>query len=309
MTVNAQVQAMLEMMGDVEIDPYSMTVAEIRTTLEMPPSRLPEVGQVEDRKVELNGQDIALRIYTPATAGPHSLVVHFHGGGFVIGGLDSHDSACRLLCNEAESVVVAVDYRLAPEAKYPAAVEDCYHAVRWAQQNAPSFGADSNQLVVLGDSAGGNLAAAVCLMARDRAAAGQEAPVIRFQVPIYPVTNHNFNTKSYQDNAEGYFLTTEFMRWFWEQYLESDQQGQEPYASPLQGELSNLPPALVITAEYDPLRDEGEAYAERLLAAGVRTELIRYAGQIHGFVGMFESIDDGRRAWQTIAAKIKQAVA
>jgi acetyl esterase len=179
-------------------------------------------------------------------------------------------------------VVVAVDYRLAPEHRYPAAPEDCYAALRWVAANAASLGADARRLAVGGDSAGGNLSAVVSQMARDKG-----GPAIRFQLLIYPVTDADFTRRSYVDNAEGYLLTTASMRWFWDHYLPDPGQRAEPYASPLRAaDLSGLPPAWVCTAEFDPLRDEGEAYAKRLQQAGVSTTLTRFDGLIHGFISM-----------------------
>jgi len=305
MSVHPQAQAMLDMLAGVDMDPDKVSVEDMRAMSDMPPSGMPAVESVSDKTLSLNGAEVPIRIYSPAGAGPHPLIVFYHGGGWVFCGLDTHDSTCRALANEAAAVVVSVDYRLAPEAKYPAAAEDCYAATVWAAENADELNANADQLVVAGDSAGGNLAAVVSLMARDNHAAGKSAPEIRFQVPIYPVTNHNFNTASYADNAEGYYLTQKMMRWFWDQYLPNDSAGQESYASPLLADLAGLPPSLVITAEYDPLRDEGEAYADRLSSAGVSAELVRYNGQIHGFIGMADLIDDGREAIELIGKRLR----
>jgi acetyl esterase len=210
------------------------------------------------------------------------VLVYLHGGGWVIGTLDSYDATCRELAQGAGCVVVSVDYRLAPEHRYPAAPEDCYAAVQWVAANAASLGADAKRLAVGGDSAGGNLSAVVSQMARDRG-----GPAIRFQLLIYPVTDADFTRRSYVDNAEGYLLTTASMRWFWDHYVPEQAKRAEPYASPLRAaDLSGLPPAWVCTAEFDPLRDEGEAYAKRLQQAGVSTTLTRFDGLIHGFVSM-----------------------
>ncbi len=308
MPLNPQAQAMIDLMAGNEPDPSRLSIDEMRA---MPIAALthePPVGTVENRTLSLNGAAIPVRIYTPNTNGPHALMVYFHGGGFVLCGLDTHDSTCRTLCNGTGAVVVSVDYRLAPEHKYPAAAEDCYAATLWAAEHASELGADAQRMVVAGDSAGGNLAAVVALMARDRLGSDNAPLNICYQVLIYPATDCNFETASYRDNAEGYFLSASVMRWFWEQYLPDESAAAQSYACPLKADLAGLPPALVITAEYDPLRDEGEAYAQQLLAAGVRTELIRYSGQIHGFVGMADAIDDGARALATIADKTRQAV-
>lgn len=309
MSVHPQAQAMLDILSQVDMNPENSTVAEMRVLADAEPTGMPAVKAVENRTVSLGGYDIPLRIYTPEGEGPHSLMVFFHGGGWVICSLDTHDSTCRALANACASVVVSVDYRMAPEDKYPAAVEDCFEATLWAQHNASSLNADAGQLVIAGDSAGGNLVAAVGLMARDKNKAGEPAPDIKYQVPMYPVTHHNFNTDSYRDNAEGYYLTTNMMRWFWGHYLPNDAAGQESYASPLVADLAGLPPSLVITAEYDPLRDEGEAFAAALRSAGSEAELIRYDGQIHGFIGMADLIDDGRAAIACIGDRVRQVFA
>ena len=240
-----------------------------------------------------------------AGPGPFPILVFFHGGGFVIGDLDSMDAPCRALANRAGCLVVSVDYRRAPEHKFPTATEDCYAAVRWVAENAASLNGDSARIAVGGDSAGGNLAAVVALMARDRG-----GPPLRYQLLIYPATNHDFTTASCQENAEGYFLTTADSRWFWSQYLRDENDAANPYASPLRAEdLSGLPPALIITAEYDPLRDEGEAYAERLRQAGVAAEAKRYDGMIHGFFQMGAVIDRGKQAIEDAAQALRTAFA
>lgn len=308
MPVNAQAKAVLDLMGEQPLNPQAMSVAELRELTDMPPTGLPAVGSVENRTLELNDVPVPVRIYHPDTPGPHRLMVYFHGGGWVICSLDTHDGTCRSLCNESDSVVVSVGYRLSPEAKFPEPLEDCYHATQWAVDNAASLNADASKLIVAGDSAGGNLSAAVTLMARDRIGKGDSAPAIACHVAIYPVTNHNFATESYAHNANGLYLESDTMRWFWDQYLSNDADGQHVYASPLLADLQGLPPTLVITAEYDPLRDEGEAFAEKLMLAGVEAQLIRYEGQIHGFVGMADMIDDGAAALKAIGQYIANNV-
>jgi acetyl esterase len=244
-----------------------------------------------------------VRIYTPEGAPPHPLLVFFHGGGFVICNVDSHDGTCRLLCNGAGCLVVSVDYRLAPEAKFPAAPEDCYAATCWAAENAAALGADPQRLAVAGDSAGGNLAAVVPLMARERG-----GPELAHQLLVYPVTNHAFDTPSYQEHAEGGLLSRKMMIWFWQHYLEKPEDGQNPLASPLRAsDLRGLPSATVITAEYDPVRDEGEAYAARLREAGVPTVLTRYDGMMHGFFSMSGFIDRAEEAVSQAAEALRNA--
>jgi acetyl esterase len=237
---------------------------------------------VEDRMITGPESEIPIRVYRPRTDGTLPVLVYFHGGGWVIGGLDTHDGTCRLLCRETDCVVVSVDYRLAPEHPYPAAAEDSYAATCWVVEHAAEIGVDATRVAVGGDSAGGNLAAVVALMARDRG-----APDLAFQLLIYPVTDADFSRASYVDNAEGYFLTTASMRWFWGHYVPDEVIRREAYCSPHQAkDLAGLPPALVLTAEFDPLRDEGEVFAARLKEAGVATTVTRYDGMIHGFYSM-----------------------
>lgn len=259
------------------------------------------IGSVEDRTVPGPNGEVPIRIYKPTGDKPRRVLVYFHGGGWVVGSIDSHDGYCRSLVNAADVIVVSVDYRLAPEHKFPAAAEDAFAATRWVHENASSFGGLPERIAVAGDSAGGNLAAVVPLMARDRG-----GPPIALQVLIYPITDYDFNTPSYNDCATGYFLTRDSMIWFWEQYLAQEADGINPYVSPLRAEnLQGLPPALVITAGYDPLRDEGEAYAQRLQEAGVETKLSRYDGMIHGFVRRTAVLDKARDSLQEIAARLR----
>lgn len=230
------------------------------------------------------GVSIDLRVYYPESLGepPHPVLVYYHGGGWVIGNIETHDPICRAVANEVECVVVSVEYRLAPEHKFPAAVEDSYTATRWVSENADVLHVDPDRLAIGGDSAGGNLAAVVALMARDRG-----EPDIGYQVLVYPATSHGIEMDSYEENAEGYFLETKDMHWFWNHYLRDDIDQENLYASPLKAnDLSGLPPATVITANFDPLRDEGERYAKRLKEAGVPVELRQFDGMIHGFFTM-----------------------
>ncbi len=240
------------------------------------------VERVEDRELVTDVGPIRARVYTPAgCADPAPLVAYFHGGGWVFMGIDTHDFICRRLANASGAVVVNLEYRLAPEHRFPAAVDDCDAATRWLGAHARELGGDPGRLVVAGDSAGGNLAAAVVRRARDA------GPALAAQVLVYPVCDASFDTASYRDNADGYLLTERAMRWFWSCYLGPDGDPTDPEASPLRAtDLAGLPPALVITAEYDPLRDEGDAYARALAAAGVPVEHRSFAGMIHGFLGM-----------------------
>jgi acetyl esterase len=264
-----------------------------------------EVAAVEDRKIAVDGGAITVRVYRPRGTGPFGALVFLHGGGWVIGDLETHDGICRAMTNAAGCVVASVDYRLAPESKYPVAVHDAYAALAWVSANASALGVDPRRIAVGGDSAGGNLAAAIALMARDRG-----GPAVVFQVLLYPVTRYGFDSASYRENADGYLLTREGMRWFWNHYLAREEQGKEPYASPLlASDLRGLPPALVITAEYDPLLDEGEAYAAHLREAGVATTLTRYPGMIHGFFRMTVLVDAARAALDEVAAALRKALA
>jgi acetyl esterase len=256
-----------------------------------PKSSIPveDVASVVDREVPgmTGAPDVPVRVYRPTTDqdAVTPVVMFFHGGGFVICSIETHDAFCRSMANETGATVVSVEYRLAPETRFPGGVEDCYAATSWVARNAAELGVDASKLAVAGDSAGGDLAAVVAMMARDARRRGEQSPDIAFQLLAYPVTNRDFTTPSYTENAEGFFLTRRAMEWFWEQYIGPDGDSDSPYASPLKAkDLSDLPPGYVVTAEHDPLRDEGEAYAARLAEAGVAVEQIRYDGMFHGFI-------------------------
>jgi acetyl esterase len=264
-----------------------------------------DVAAVTEHRVPVTGGDIAVRVYSPGGPGPHPALVFYHGGGWVIGDLYTHDGICRSITNAAGCMVASVDYRLAPESRYPVAAEDSHAALRWVVENAARLGIDARRIAVGGDSAGGNLATVVALMARDRG-----GPALVQQTLIYPVTNHDLDTPSYHENATGYVLTREGMRWFWRHYLAREEQGKEPYASPLLApSLAGLPPALVITAGCDPLRDEGEAYAARLRDAGVPVTLTRYEGIFHGFIRMTRLHDKAKAALDEVAGSLRKAFA
>jgi acetyl esterase len=231
-------------------------------------------------------------------------MVYFHGGGWVVCDLDTHEVTCTAIANRAGAVVVAVDYRRAPEHKFPAAVDDCYRATQWTAGNAARLGVDPGRIAVGGDSAGGNLATVICLKSRN-----EGGPAIALQVLVYPVTDlTSFATKSYEEFAEGHHLTKSEMEWFRDQYLTRASDGLDPYASPLlAADLSGLPPALVITAECDVLRDEGEAYARRLELAGVPVRCVRFPGMIHPFFSLPATIPQGREALQLVADAVRSA--
>jgi acetyl esterase len=265
------------------------------------------IGKIEDRTIPGPAGGVPVRIYTPVAAGGTGpALVYYHGGGWVIGDLETHDALCRTLANEAGCKVIAVDYRLAPEHPFPAAIDDAYAAVKWVEANASEIGIDPNRIAVAGDSAGGNLAAAVSLRAK-----AEKGPHIAFQLLIYPVTDAPRTTQSYKDFAEGHMLEAEGMDWFWNHYvLSAGADPKHPYAAPLHAEtLSGLPAAYVVTAGFDVLRDEGKAYAEALKKAGVEVEYVNYEGMIHGFFNMQGVLDVARDAVKAAAKALKDALA
>ncbi len=307
MPLDPQAQGFLEQLAAAEAPPlHELSVEDARQVIvELFGSKenLEPVGKTEDRMIPGASGEIPVRVYTPQGVGPFPILVYFHGGGWVIGNLEAYDPTCRALTNAAQCVVVSVDYRLAPEHKFPAAPEDCYAALQWVGANATAINGDPARLAIGGDSAGGNLTAVVAQMSRDR---GGVSPV--YQLLVYPVTDHRYDTPSYQENADGYLLTKDAMEWFWNHYLPSEADGNTPLASPLRAEsFGNLPPALVITAEFDPLRDEGEAYAAKLQAAGVPVTLTRYDGMIHGFFSLGAVLDQGQKAISEAAAGLRAA--
>jgi len=258
------------------------------------------VGTIQDLRIPGPASDIPVRVYTPEGSGPFSGLAYFHGGGWVLCDLDTHDVVCRAIARRAPAVVVAVDYRLAPEHKFPAAVEDAFAATRWVSENAARLNIDRRRIAVGGDSAGGNLSAVVSLKSR------QSGPKIALQILVYPVTDlSSFDTTSYREFGDGYHLTKSEMEWFRREYLSNPEQAADPDASPLlAADVSDASPALVITAECDVLRDEGEAYAERLRKAGVPVTLTRYEGMIHPFFSMPGAIRDAAKALDQVAGMI-----
>jgi len=262
-----------------------------------------EVHAVEERELPGPASSIPVRVYRPSADGPLPILVWFHAGGWVIGSLDTHDDLCRQLCADAGVIVVSVDYRLAPETKFPGAADDCVAAWAWVTQHAAELGGD-RRVALGGDSAGGNLAAVVALVARE-----QGLPLPALQLLVYPVTDHEFESPSMVDNAKGYFLLTEEMRWFFDQYASAPTDFADWRMSPLRApDVSGLPPAMVITAEYDPLRDQGEAYARRLREAGVPTQAERAHGLFHGFFGMHAFVPAARPAWDAAIGALRAAV-
>ncbi|HLY58873.1 MAG TPA: alpha/beta hydrolase [Stellaceae bacterium] len=261
------------------------------------PTEVTSVASVRDVVIVTPAGPIGGRLYRPLP-GTLPLLVYFHGGGFVLGNLDSHDEICRQLAASSGAAVLAVDYRLAPEHKFPAATDDSLAAVRWAAANAAALGTDPARIAVGGDSAGGNLSAVTSIRLRD-----EGGPVLVAQMLIYPVAAHyEPPTRSIVENAEGYFLTLDAMKYFTGLYLPDEAATRHPHFAVLSTpNLAGLPPAYVLTAEFDPLRDEGEAYAARLREAGVDVETIRYDGMIHAFFGL-PGIDIGRRAVEAAGA-------
>ena len=261
------------------------------------------IAETRDLAIPGPGGAIPARLYRSATTGTLPALVFFHGGGWVVGNIEGHDTACRHLANRADCAVVSVDYRLGPEHKFPAAVEDCFAATAWVAGNAASLGVDPVRLAVGGDSAGGNLAAVVSLLARDKG-----TPRVACQVLIYPATDAAMRHDSIGRFAEGYVLTRSTMRWFYEQYLRSPEDAADWRVSPLLApDLSGLPPAYVLTAGYEPLCDEGDAYAARLAAAGVAVTHRRFPGQVHGFAMNGRIIRAAETALDEVAAALKTA--
>ena len=261
------------------------------------------IAETRDIAIPGPGGPIPARLYRSAKNGTLPVLVFLHGGGWVVGNIDSHEAMCRHLANRAECAVLSVDYRMGPEHKFPAAVEDCFAATVWTAGNAAALGVDPGRLAVGGDSAGGNLAAVVSLLARDKG-----APRIAYQVLIYPATDAAMRHDSVARYAEGYVLTRATMRWFYEQYLRTPDDAADWRVSPLLApDLSRLPPAYVLTAGYDPLCDEGDAYAARLAAAGVPVTHRRFPGQVHGFVTNGRVIRAAETALDEAAAALKAA--
>ncbi|HET8681711.1 MAG TPA: alpha/beta hydrolase [Micromonosporaceae bacterium] len=284
---------------------YTLTVEQARAadlaSIQAAGGEPEHVHEVVDRHIPGPAGDLPVRLYRPAPDGPLPVLVYFFGGGWTLGSIDTSDGICRSLANAAGCLVVTVGYRLAPEAKFPAAVEDCYAATRWVAEHAAEIGADPGRVAVGGDSAGGNLAAAVTLMAQDRG-----GPELAGQLLVYPNTDYAADTGSMQSNADPWLFNRTSVAWYWRHYLARPEDGRNPLASPLRAEkVEGLPPALVITAEYDPLRDQGEQYAYRLAEAGVPVRLSRYDGMVHGFFAMAGVLDAGGAAIREAAGHLR----
>ena len=304
--LDPQARALLDLMAERQVPlVHTLTPTEARRLYRERRSftqpEPPAVGEVRDLKSDTA---VPLRLYRPARPGPHPVLVYFHGGGWTIGDLDTHDVLCRQLCAAAEVAVVAVDYRLGPEHRFPAAVDDAVAATRWVQRQAQQLGLDAKRLAVGGDSAGGNLAAVVALTLRD---AGEAPPA--FQLLIYPATDQRAVAPSHASNGQGYLLTKDSVDYYRGHYFSSAAQWNDWRASPLlAADLSGLPPALVLTAGYDPLRDEGRQYADAMSAAGVKVQYICFERNLHGFITMGRVIDEARTAVALCASVLKEAL-
>ena len=296
------------LMQDNLIDP-GISIRENREKIRMAASLTHsgtiELASVKDIKIPVKNANIGARVYTPTGArAPLPVILYFHGGGWVVGDLDSYDDVCRTLAQKALALVISVDYRLAPEHPFPTAAEDSYAALVWTAKYAASLGGDPERIALAGDSAGGNLAAVTSLISRDR-----RGPKIVKQVLIYPVTNLTaFDTASHKHFAKGFMLTRADIEWFRAQYLPNDKDRANPHASPLLAKShAGLPPALVITARFDVLRDEGEAYAMKLKYAGVPTKLVRFDGLIHGFIIMGNFVPRAAEGLDLIGRELQEA--
>lgn len=284
MTLDPQIADLLETLDSGFPPVHTMTGAQARATIRgrFVPNPNPEpVFEVSDHRVDVAGGSIGVRTYRPSSTEQLPILVYAHGGGFVFCDLDSHDGLCRCLANLVPAVVVSVGYRLAPEHRWPTAAQDVLAATRWAAANADALGGDATRIAVGGDSAGGNLAAVTAVMARD-----QSAPAITAQMLLYPMIAADFDTASYHRFGQGYYNPRPALQWYWDQYVPAVDDRRHPHASPLAADLTGLPPAVVVLAGHDPLRDEGLAYANALTAAGVPTTICMFEGGIHGFMTM-----------------------
>ncbi|MGM0899568.1 MAG: alpha/beta hydrolase [Bacillota bacterium] len=306
MGLHPQVQFLLQMMESRGLPPLEqLTVQEARQAFEASAKLMSKTDikvSTEDRKIQGCEKEIVIRIYTPEVKGPTGALVYYHGGGWVLGNIETHDALCHTVAAESGCIIVSVDYGLAPESKFPEPVEDAYLAAKWTYDHAIELGIDPKLIAVGGDSAGGNLAAAVSYLAVER----KDLP-IAYQMLLYPSTGFEY-TESYEKYGEGYYLTKETMAWFRNQYLTSQDDTVSPLAAPLlipDAATRQLPPAYIMTAEFDPLSDGGEAFATKLKDAGVEVKYVCYPGMIHGFLGMTEFVSDGKKAVSEIASELK----
>ncbi len=308
--LDPQARALLDLMIERGVPPtHMLTPAEARRLYRerraFTQPAPPDVGAVTELAAEGPGGPMAMRLYAPpGGAAPHPVLVYFHGGGWTIGDLDTHDVLCRQLCAAAGVAVVSVDYRLGPEHRFPAAFDDCLAATRWVRREAAALGLDATRLAVGGDSAGGNLAAAVSIALRD---AGEPPPA--FQLLIYPATDMRAVAPSHTANAQGYLLTADSIAYYRGHYIAHVAEWSDWRASPLlAADHSRLPPALVLTAGFDPLRDEGRQYADALSAAGTPAQYVCFERQIHGFITMGRVIDEANTAVELCAAALRRVL-
>ena len=308
MPVHPQVVHYLEQLANYDVPSFDeMTPELIRSTLTPSPEPHIPAKLIEDLTLSINEAEIPVRIYTPAdreevSASNYPALVYFHGGGWVMGTLDAYDGLCQDLAGSAGCKIISVDYRMAPEFPYPVPFEDAYAATEWISSNAHTLEIDQNRIAVGGDSAGGNLATAVALKARQ-----SKNLNLVYQMLVYPVTNFQFDSESYQKYGSNYFLTKRAMEWFWDQYLPDESAGREVYASPLRcKDLSGLPDALVITAGYDPLYSEAVQYAEQMRQSGIQIEHINYEDMIHGFFRRSDLYDRAFESVQMAGQKLKE---
>lgn len=297
--VDIQAQQFLKLLED-RASTHELSVAENRqraTAFQQFAGEKISLAAVENRQISVADGSIGIRIYRASQQEQQPIFIYIHGGGWVLGDLETADAPCRQIAALAKCIVVSIDYRLAPEYPFPTPIRDCYAAIRWIKDNAKTFGGDEKRLIIGGDSAGGNLTAVITQLARERKDVSFLA-----QVLLYPVTDTALNTASYEENAEGYFLTKSNMEWFIQQYVPENINKKDPLIAPLNAEdFTSLPPALVVLAQYDPLRDEGMHYAEKLKQANVPVKVSCYEGMIHGFFWMPGLFSKGQQAIHEVA--------
>ena len=309
MVLAPDVRELLDKLEELHPPVITLPVEEGRRIREVVYSKLwgerEAVANVEDHLIPGPAEQIQVRVYRPASSNPLPVLVYFHGGGWVTCSIDSYDGLCRAFANGVNCIVVSVNYRLAPEHKFPAAVEDAYAATVWVANHASEIGGDPTRVAIGGDSCGGNLTAVVALMARER-----RSPQLGFQMLLYPCTDYEFERPSALENAKGYYLTLDAMRWFWKHYLNSEAEAAHPYASPLRAEdLRGLPSTLVVTAQFDPLRDQGEAYAKRLREANVPVTYKCYDGMIHCFLSFASELEQAKAGLREVVEALRSAFA
>lgn len=305
MTLNPKIKLFLENYNMLPSPNWnSITPQEWRNRIKqgVNPKVIIKVDKVENRILPLYGRDIPIRIYTPSGDKPLPVLIYFHGGGMVTGDLEMSDSICRTIAKHAHCAVISVDYRLAPENKFPAAVEDAYDSLLWISSHAKEFNIDPTRIAVGGDSAGGTLATVASIVANER-----KNPNIIYQLLLYPSTGYEREVPSLQENGKGYFLTTEQSIWYQKQYLSSKEEKEHPYVSPIfYSKMAELPDAMIVTAQYDPLRDIGKAYAERLQESGVAVFYKNYEGMIHGFANFHTFVPEVQIALEECSAQLRK---